>query len=79
MCVLGRSFAIRQMTALGKPVLLVRDLTDTMYNHRMKPEVDHFSGTDLVIEHVERYWCPTITSVDFLGGSPFRFREDTRK
>jgi hypothetical protein len=79
MCVLGRSFAIRQMVTLGKQVMLVRDMTDTMYNSRKKPFVDHFSGTDLVIEHVERSWCPTITSVDFLGGSPFRFRDDPRK
>lgn len=74
MCVLGRSFAIRQMVALGKNVMLVRDLTDTMYNSRMRPYVDHFQGTELVIEHVERYWCPTITSADILGGEPFRFR-----
>ena len=79
MCVLGRSFAIRQMVTLGKQVMLVRDLTDTMYCSRMKPYVDHFSGTDLVVEHVERYWCPTVTSADLLGGTAFRFREDTRK
>jgi nicotinamidase-related amidase len=79
MCVLGRSFAIRQMVTLGKQVMLVRDLTDTMYCSRMKPFVNHFEGTDLVIEHIERHWCPTVTSVDLLGGSAFRFREDTRK
>lgn len=79
MCVLGRSFAIRQMVHLGKDVLLVRDMTDTMYNSRMKPMVNHFQGTDLVVEHVQRHWCPTITSVDLLGGSPFRFQEDQRK
>jgi len=79
MCVLGRSFAIRQMTALGKQVLLVRDMTDTMYNSQMRPKVDHFSGTDLVVEHVERHWCPSVTSTDIVGGSPFRFAADTRK
>jgi len=79
MCVLGRSFAIRQLVTLGLPVLLVRDMTDTMYNSRMKPFVNHFAGTDLVISHVERHWCPSITSVDLLGGTPFRFREDERK
>ena len=79
MCVLGRSFAIRQMVKLGKNVVLVRDLTDTMYNHRMRPFVDHFTGTDLVVEHVEKYWCPTITSADFLGGEPFRFANDARE
>src|SRR5262249_27959479 len=35
MCVLGRSFAIRQMVTLGTQVVLVRDLTDTMYCSKM--------------------------------------------
>ena len=58
MCVLGRSFAIRQMVALDKQVMLVRDLTDTMYCSRMKPFVNHFRGTDLVVEHVEALLVP---------------------
>ncbi len=78
MCVLGRPFAIRQMVALGKHVALMRDMTDTMYNSRMRPKVSHFAGTDLVIEHVEKYWCPSFTSVDLVGGAPFRFKEDPR-
>jgi nicotinamidase-related amidase len=73
MCVLGRPFGIRQLVKLGKNVVLVRDMTDTMYNHRMRPFVDHFAGTDLVIEHVEKYWCPSIASTDFVGGKPFKF------
>ncbi|WP_010582352.1 isochorismatase family protein [Schlesneria paludicola] len=78
MCVLGRPFAIRQLVAQGKKVLLIRDMTDTMYNSKMKPFVDHFSGTELMVNHVEKYWCPTIDSTDFMGGNPFRFHEDTR-
>jgi nicotinamidase-related amidase len=78
MCVLGRPFAIRQLTYLGKDVVLVRDMTDTMYNHEKAPYVDHFSGTDLVVGHVEKYWCPTITSVDLVGSKPFKFKEDRR-
>jgi nicotinamidase-related amidase len=78
MCVLGRPFAIRQLVQQEVDVVLVRDLTDTMYNHEKRPQVDHFSGTDLVVEHVEKYWCPTILSTDLVGGEPFRFREDTR-
>ncbi len=76
MCVLGRPFGIRQMVYQGKNVALVRDMTDTMYNSRRPPNVSHFRGTDLVIEHVEKHWCPTITSTDFLGGQPFRFKGD---
>ncbi len=78
MCVLGRPFAIRQLVQQGVDVVLVRDLTDTMYNHEKRPQVDHFTGTDLVVEHVEKYWCPTILSTDLVGGEPFRFAEDTR-
>ncbi len=62
MCVLGRSFGIRRMTKQGLNVYLVRDLTDTMYNPRMAPYVPHDQGTQLVIAHVERHWCPTTTS-----------------
>ncbi len=79
MCVLGRPFGIRSQTYLGKNVLLIRDMTDTMYNHEMPPKVDHFAGTDLMVQHVEAYWCPTITSVDFLGGTPFHFAADPHK
>jgi len=78
MCVLGRPFAIRQLVAQGKNVLLIRDMTDTMYCSKMKPYANHFDGTDLVISHVERNWCPTILSTDFVGGKPFRFQEDKR-
>jgi type 1 glutamine amidotransferase/nicotinamidase-related amidase len=78
MCVLGRPFSIRQMVNQGKNVLLMRDLTDTMYNSRRRPFVPHCVGTELMIEHVEKYWCPSIASVAFLGGQPFRFTEDKR-
>jgi len=79
MCVLGRPFAIRQLVAQGLNVVLMRDMTDSMYNHRKAPYVSHFRGTELVVEHIERYWCPSITSADFLGGEPFRFQGDRRK
>jgi nicotinamidase-related amidase len=74
MCVLGRSFGIRQLVLQGMNVVLLRDLTDTMYNSRKAPNVSHFRGTDLVIEHIERHWCPSATSAGILGGEPFRFR-----
>lgn len=78
MCVLGRPFAIRQLVAQGKKVVLVRDMTDTMYCSKMRPFVNHFDGTDLVVAHVERHWCPSITSSDLSGKPPFRFSEDRR-
>jgi nicotinamidase-related amidase len=74
MCVLGRPFGLRQLAKNGKHVVLVRDLTDTMYNPASRPHVSHFRGTALIVEHIEKYVCPTITSDQILGGQPFRFK-----
>lgn len=60
MCVLGRPFGIRQQKYLGKNVVLCRDLTDALYDPRDKPYVSHARGLELVIEHIEKYWCPSI-------------------
>ncbi|MDE0861271.1 MAG: ThuA domain-containing protein [Akkermansiaceae bacterium] len=79
MCVLGRPFGLRQLSRSGKNVALMRDMTDTMYNPKMKPFVSHYQGTDLIIDHVEKYVCRTITSDQILGGSTFSFDQDTRK
>lgn len=75
MCVLGRPFAIRQMANLNKNVVLMRDMTDTMYNPEMSPYVSHFKGTELVVAHVERYWAPSMQSTDFTGQQAFAFQE----
>jgi nicotinamidase-related amidase len=75
MCVLGRPFGIRQLVRLGKNVALIRDLTDTMYNPERPPKVNHFAGTDLVVEHIEKYWCPSFTSSDLTGKPAFRFQD----
>ncbi|MCA9127020.1 MAG: ThuA domain-containing protein [Planctomycetales bacterium] len=78
MCVLGRPFGLRRLAAGGKNVVLARDLTDTMYNPQAWPYVSHFSGTDLIVDHIERFVCPTISSDQLLGGEPFRFSGDHR-
>jgi len=79
MCVVGRPFGLRQNVRLGNNVVLMRDLTDTMYNSQKWPNVSHFRGTDRIIAHIEKYICPTITSSDFTGEPPFRFKDDTGK
>ena len=66
MCVLGRTFAIRQMTNWGINCVLVRDMTDSMYNPKMPPYVSHDKGTELVVQHIEKYWCPSCLSEELL-------------
>lgn len=74
MCVLDRSFGIKQMTEWGVRCVLVRDLTDAMYNPLRPPYVSHERGTELVVEYIEKHWCPSILSDDLLR--VYRFRHD---
>lgn len=69
-CVLARPFGIRQLVLLGMNVLLVRDLTDSLYNPSMPPYVSHDRGTQLVVEHIEKYWCPSISDEDLISPKP---------
>jgi len=78
MCVIGRPFGLRNMIRLGMNVVLVRDLTDTMYDPRQKPCVSHVRGTELIVEYIEKHICPTVTSSSLLDGPAFRFEEDER-
>ncbi|MDR2171290.1 MAG: cysteine hydrolase [Planctomycetaceae bacterium] len=79
MCVIGRPFGLRKMVTYGQNVVLMRDLTDTMYNSRKKPFVSHFKGTELVVEYIEKYVAPSITSTDLLGEKPFAFKGNEPK
>lgn len=68
MCILNRSFAIKAMVRWGVDVALLRDLTDAMYNPARPPYVSHEEGTRLVIEYIEKFWCPTVASEDVMRG-----------
>lgn len=62
MCILNRTFAIKQMTKWGMRCILLRDLTDAMYGPQDAPHVSHQQGTELVVEYIEKYWSPTALS-----------------
>ena len=68
MCILGRSFAIKQMVRWGFTVALIRDLTDAMYNPARPPYISHEEGTRLIVEYIEKFWCPTVSSGELIGG-----------
>ena len=36
------------------------------------------TGTDLMVGHVEKLWCPSFNSTDITGRTPFCFAEDRR-
>jgi nicotinamidase-related amidase len=63
-CILNRAFGVRDMKRLGFQVVVARDLTDAMYDPRKRPFVSHARGTELVVEHIEADWCPSILGED---------------
>jgi hypothetical protein len=66
MCILNRTFSIKQMVRWGMPIALIRDLTDALYNPSKPPYVSHEEGTRLVVEYIEKFWCPTVSSEELL-------------
>lgn len=67
MCVLNRTFAIKRLVCWGVDVALIRDLTDAMYDPARPPYVSHEEGVRLIVEYIEKFWCPTVTSTEVLG------------
>ena len=63
-CILDRSFGIKQMSAWGVSCILLRDLTDAIYNPRLWPWVSTDEATRLVVEYIEKYWCPSALATD---------------
>jgi hypothetical protein len=68
MCILERSFGIKQMTRWGIHCVLVRDLTDVVCNPKEQGLASREHANELVIEYIEKYWCPTISSSDLAAG-----------
>lgn len=70
MCILNRSFGIRKLVPRGISVMLLRELTDALYNPAMPPYVSHNEGTALVVGYVEKFWCPTAADVRVSASTP---------
>ncbi len=81
MCILNRTFGIRQLARWGIHCILVRDLTDAMYDPSSRPFVSHTAGTELVIQYIEQHWAPTVTSVQMMQALsvPSSFRKKPGK
>jgi nicotinamidase-related amidase len=78
MCVIGRPFGLRSMKMAGKNVVLIRDLSDVMYNNvpgkpKRPPYVSHDDGQDIMVAYIEKYVCPSITSTVWTGKPAFQF------
>ena len=61
-CVLGRPYGIRQLVYWGKRPILCRDLTDSYH----RDPRGHEWGNEQMAAHIEKNWCPTVTSDQLL-------------
>jgi nicotinamidase-related amidase len=61
-CVFSRPFGIRSLLRVGLKTVLARDLTDGFFKPNEPDGPEHDAQQSLVIEEMERYWCPTTVS-----------------
>lgn len=59
---IDRSHGMRQMSEWGMDCVLIRDLTDIMFDPGTPPQMSHESALKMVIEHLEKHLVSTITS-----------------
>ena len=69
MCILNRTFSIKQMVRWGMQPVLIRDLTDCMYNPAQPPYVTHEEATALIVGYIEKFWCATVLSDELLASA----------
>lgn len=79
MCVIYRSFGLKQLRMAGLKPIIVRDMTDSMTPREEAPYQDHFTALDYTIRFIEEYICPSTTSASLMGTSEFIFKEDLRR
>jgi|GEM_PF-310933 len=72
-CILNRPFGIKRMVRWRVPVILLRDLTDASYNPFTPPYVSHEEGTAMVVDYIEKFWCPTVSIKGITGMEPVSF------
>ncbi len=68
---IDRNYGMRQMTEWGMDCILVRDLTDIIYDPEGIPDVPHDVALQMVIEHLEKHLVTTVSSGELnetLGG-----------
>ena len=66
LCLLDKPYGIKHFIRYGFPVIVARDLCDTMYNSKMSPYVSHEKSNEIMSDWLEQFICPTINSTEVL-------------
>ena len=67
MCVLDKPYGIKHYIRYGFPVIVARDLCDSMYNPEMSPYVSQPESNNIMIDWFEKNICPTINSKEIIN------------
>lgn len=66
MCVLDRTYGVKNLIRFGLRTIIIRDLVDVVHNPLMAPFTERDRTNDIMSEWIEQYFCPTIHSEDIL-------------
>lgn len=66
MCVLDRTYGVKNLIRFGFPVIIIRDLVDVVHNHAKFPYTNREETNELMSEWIEEYICPSVHSEDIL-------------
>ena len=72
MCVMVKPLGIKNWVERGVNVVVVRDLTRPMYSPASPPYVNLDVATRMMIDYLEKFWCPTVASEDILKSASTR-------
>lgn len=67
-CIMDRTFGIINMVSWGVKTVLIRDLTDNLYNPALWPYVNQDEGTKLMVNYIEKFLCPSVKSNELTRG-----------
>jgi len=67
MCLMNKPLGIRNLVSHGINVVVVRDMTNPMYNPASPPYVNMPEANKMMSEYFEKFWCPTIGSDEILS------------
>jgi len=66
MCVLDRSYGVKNLIRFGLKTVIVRDLVDVVHNPNMLPYTNRDRTNENMSEWIEQYICPTVHSKDIV-------------
>jgi hypothetical protein len=66
MCVLDRTYGVKNLIRFGLKTVIIRDLVDVVHNPKMAPFTERNETNDIMAEWIEQNICPTIHSEDIL-------------